>query len=114
MAILDPQHFLAVGLVAPALAPEVGRLNGRHQHLDGAGAVLLLAHDLFDLLQHPQAQRQKGINSGRLLPHHAGAQHQPVGDDFRLLRGFAQDRQEEAGQAHQRLKNRVGGLVPPI
>src|SRR5258707_11728973 len=48
-------------------------------------------------------------SSDLLLPHHAGAQHQPVGDDFRLLRGLAQDRQEKAGQAHQRLKNRVGG-----
>jgi hypothetical protein len=41
-----------------------------------AGAVLLLAHDLLDLLQHPQAQRQPGIDAGRLLPDHAGAQHQ--------------------------------------
>ena len=114
VAVLDAQHLLAVGLVAPAFAPQVGRLDGRHQHLDGAGAVLLLAHDLLDLLQHPQAQRQKGINSGRLLPHHAGAQHQPVGDDFRLFRGLAQDRQEKAGQAHQRLENWAGGAEPSI
>ena len=46
VAVLDAQHLLAVGLVAPALAPQVGRLDGRHQQLDGAGAVLLLAHDL--------------------------------------------------------------------
>ena len=46
VAILDAQHLLAVGLVASALAPQVGRLDGRHQQLDGAGAVLLLAHDL--------------------------------------------------------------------
>ena len=31
VAVLDAQHFLAVGLVAAALAPEVGRLDGRHQ-----------------------------------------------------------------------------------
>ena len=30
-----------------------------------AGAVLLLAHDLLDLLQHAQAQRQPGIDAGR-------------------------------------------------
>ena len=108
VAVLDAQHLLAVGLVAPALAPQVGRLDGRHQQFDGAGAVLLLAHDLLDLLQHPQAERQKGINAGRLLPHHAGAQHQPVGDDFGLLRGLAQDRQEKAGQAHQRSRE-LGG-----
>ena len=43
--VLDAQHLLAVGVVAPALAPEIGRLDRRHQDLDGAGAVLLLAHD---------------------------------------------------------------------
>ena len=98
--VLDAQHLLAVGLVAPALAPQVGRLDGRHQQLDGAGAVLLLAHDLADLLQHAKAERQEGIDAGCLLPDHAGAQHQPVGDDLRLLRRFAQDGQKEAGKAH--------------
>ena len=98
--VLDAQHLLAVGVVAAALAPQVGRLDGRHQQFDGAGAVLLLAHDLLDLLQHAQAERQEGIDAGRLLPHHAGAQHQPVRDDLRLFRRFTQNRQEVAGQAH--------------
>ena len=31
--VLDAQHLLAVGIVASALAPEVGRLNCRHQQL---------------------------------------------------------------------------------
>ena len=44
--VLDAQHLLAIVVVAPALAPQVGRLDRRHQHFDGAGAVLLLAHDL--------------------------------------------------------------------
>jgi hypothetical protein len=39
-------------------------------------AVLFLADDLLDLLQHPQAQRQPGIDAGGLLPDHARAQHQ--------------------------------------
>ena len=99
--VLDAQHLLAVVVVAAALAPQLGRLDGRHQHLDRAGAVLLLAHDLLDLLQHPQAERQEGVDAGGLLPDHAGAQHQPVRDDLRLLRGLAQDRQEIAGQAHR-------------
>ena len=98
--VLDAQHLLAVGVVAPALAPQVGRLDGRHQQLDRAGAVLLLAHDLLDLFEHAQAERQERINAGRLLAHHAGAQHQPMRDDLRLFRGFAQDRQEIAGKAH--------------
>ena len=100
VAVLDAQHLLAIGLVAAAFAPEIRRLDGRHQKLDGAGAVLLLAHDLADLLEHPQTQRQEGINPGRLLADHAGAQHQPMGGDLRLLRGLTQIGQEEPGKAH--------------
>ena len=51
VAVLDPQHLRPVGVVAAALPPQVRRLDGRHQHLDGAGAVLLLADDLLDLLE---------------------------------------------------------------
>ncbi len=95
--ILDPQHFLPVVLVAPALAPELGRLQGRHQHLDGAGPVLLLPNDAADLVQDAVAERQERIDAGRLLADHAGPQHEPVRDDLSLLRGLAQDRQEVAG-----------------
>src|SRR5881397_3054932 len=40
---------------------------------DRAGAVLFLANDLLDLLQHPKAQRQPGVDAGRFLPHHSRA-----------------------------------------
>ncbi len=90
MAVGDAQHFRAIGVVAPALAPQIGKLQGRHQKLDGAGAVLLLADDLLDLAQHPQAERQPSIDAGGLLPHHAGAQHQAMGGDLRFLGGFTQ------------------------
>ena len=76
MAVLDAQHLLAIGIVAAGFAPQVGRLDGRHQHFDGAGPVLLLAHDLLDLLQHAEAQRQPGVAAGRFLADHAGAQHE--------------------------------------
>ena len=52
VAVLDAQHLLAIGLVAAAFAPQLGGLDGRHQKLDGAGAVLLLAHDIADLFEH--------------------------------------------------------------
>ena len=100
VAVLDAQHLLAIGIVAARLAPQVGRLDGRHQHLDGAGPVLLLADDLLDLLEHPEAHRQPRIAARRLLPDHAGAQHQLVGDDLRFLRIVTQDRHEVLGQAH--------------
>ena len=50
MPIGNPQHFRTVRIVAAALAPQIGQLQGRHQDLDGAGAVHLLAHHLLDLL----------------------------------------------------------------
>ena len=98
--VADAQHLLAVIVVAPGFAPEVGRLDGRHQDLDRAGAVLLLADDGADLVQHPDAERQPGVAARRLLPDHAGAQHQPVRDDLRLLRRLLQNRQEITGKTH--------------
>ncbi len=96
----DAQHLLAVGVVAPALPPQVGGLQCRHQDFDGAGAVLLLAHDLSHLGEDAGAERQPGINSGRLLAHQAGAQHQPVGDDFCLFRRLSEDGEKVPGKPH--------------
>ena len=98
--VLDAQHLLAIRIVTAALAPQIGRLHGRHQQLDGAGTVLLLAHDGADLVEHPQTERQEGINARGFLAHHAGAQHKAVRDDLGLARRLFQDRQEVAGQAH--------------
>src|ERR1700682_1822334 len=72
MAVLNAQHLLAVIVVAPAFAPELRRLERRHQHLDGTGAVLLLAHDATDLPQNPQAERQGGIDAGGFPPAASG------------------------------------------
>ena len=108
VAVGDAQHFRTVGVVAAALAPEVGELQRRHQQFQRAGAVLLLADDLLDLLQHPKAQRQPGIDAGRLLPHHAGAQHQPVRDDLGLFRILFQDGQKKPRQSHGQLRESVG------
>ena len=99
----DAQHLLAVVVVAPALAPQLGRLDGRHQHFLRAGGVLLLAHDAFDVLQHPEADRQPGIDAGGGLPHQPGAQHQPVRGDLRLGGRFLQRGHETVGEAHRDL-----------
>jgi hypothetical protein len=101
MAVADPQHLLAVGLVTSALPPQLGGLNGRHQQFNRAGAILFFAHDGADLLQRPKAERQEGVYAGGLLAHHAGTQHQPVRSDFRFFRRFTQSRQEVAGAAHE-------------
>ena len=100
VAVGDAQHFGAVGIVAAALAPQVGQLQRRHQQFERAGAILFFAHDLLDLLQHAKAQRQPRIDARRLLPHHAGTQHQPMRNNLGLLRVFLQDRQKEPRQSH--------------
>ena len=79
---------------------EVGQRKRRHQEFDGAGADLLLAHDLLDLLQHPKAQRQPGVDPRRLLPDQAGAKHELVRDDLGVRRRLFEGGKEVARQAH--------------
>src|SRR6185295_17129452 len=98
--VLEAEHLRPVGVVAPALAPQLGLLERGHEQLDGAGAVLLLLHDLLDLLEHLEAQRQPRVDAGAGLADHAGAQHELVRGDFRLARNLAQHWQEVLGQAH--------------
>ena len=101
MAVTDAQHLLAVILVAPALAPQLGGLDGRHQQFLRARRVLLFAHDALDVLQHAKARRQPGVDAGRGLPHQAGTQHQPVRGDLRFGGCLLQGRDQAAGQAHR-------------
>src|SRR5690606_6499646 len=101
LSLRDALPILAVVVVAPALAPQIGRLDRRHQDLERAGAVLLLADDLVHLVEHALAQWKPRKASGRLLPDHAGAQHQPVRGDFGLARILLQDGQEITGQTHE-------------
>ena len=89
VAVADAQHLLAVIIVAPALAPQLGRLDRRHQDFLRPAAVLLLAHDRLDLFEDAQPQWQPRIDPGARLADHPGAQHQPVRDDLRLARVLA-------------------------
>ena len=109
--VADAQHLLAVIVVAPALPPQLGRLHRRHQNLLRPGAVLLLAHDLLDLFEDAQAERQPRIDPGARLADHPGAQHQPVRDDLRLARVLAQQRQEIFGKTHQTSSRPTGGAL---
>src|SRR3546814_3384451 len=42
VAVLEAEHFRAIGVIAPAFAPEIGGLDRRHQQFDRARAVLFL------------------------------------------------------------------------
>ena len=100
VTVLDAQHLRAVSVVAAALAPKVRGLQRRHQHFDRAGAVLLLAHDLLDLLEHTETEREPGVNPRRRLAHEAGPQHQLVADDLSVGRALLENRQKGLGPAH--------------
>src|SRR5690606_5912667 len=58
MAVGDPQHLLAIVIVATALAPEFRRLDGRHQDFLRTGPILLFADDLADLVEYALSERQ--------------------------------------------------------
>ena len=96
VTVRDAQHLRPIGIVTPALAPQVGALERGHQHGMSAGCLHLLVHDVLDVLQHPEPQRQPGIDAGRGLADHAGAQHQAMGDDRGLGRRVLQRGQEIA------------------
>ncbi|OIQ76904.1 hypothetical protein GALL_414110 [mine drainage metagenome] len=52
MAVRDAQHFFAVVVITPRLAPQIGRLQRGHQQRNVPRACLLFVHDGLDPLQH--------------------------------------------------------------
>ena len=98
--IAEAEHFRTISIVAAALSPQLGRLQRRHQHLDRPGAVLFLANNLLDLLQHSKTQRKPRVNAGSRLPHETGPKHQLVTDDLGVRRTFPEDGQKGTGPAH--------------
>ncbi len=61
VTIFDPQQLGAVLHPATGLLPQLGRLNGRHQHFQRTSCIHFLAHHVLDLAQHAQAHRQPGV-----------------------------------------------------
>src|SRR3546814_20213760 len=82
VTIGETQHLRAVGVVTAGLAPQVGRLDGGHQQLARARAILLLPDAGLDALKHLQAKRTPGIDAGRSLADQAGADDTHMSDDL--------------------------------
>ena len=107
LAVLEPEDAVAV------LGPAAGRLVGlarqqrRELQLLGADRVHLLADDPLDVAQHPQAQRQPGVDAGRGPPDVAGAHQQPVARHLGVRRVLPQGAHEQARhpQDHARKAN---------
>ena len=95
MAVLDAQQLGTHLLETAGFLPELGRLNHRHGHFNGAGAVHFFAHDGFDLADHAQAHGHVVVNAGAQFFDHAGAHHELVADDFSVGGCFFERGNEE-------------------
>jgi len=82
VAVGEAQQLRPVFLPPPRLAPQLGRLHRRHQHLLRAGTVHLFANDALHLAQYIDTGGQPVVDSRGHLADEAGAQHQLVADDF--------------------------------
>ena len=103
VAILDAQQVGTVFIPASGFLPQLARLDDRHEQLNRAGTIHLLAHDGLDLAQHTQAQRHPGIDAGREALDHARAQHQTMAGELGLGGRLLLRREEKPGQAHGEL-----------
>ena len=63
-AIVEAAHLWADLVVAPRLAPEVGGMHDRHQHLLRADRIHLFADHLGDAHVDAHAKREEGVDSG--------------------------------------------------
>ena len=114
LAVLEPEDVGAV--VVPAagrLVGLAGQDRGERQLL-GAHVVHLLADDGLDLAEHPQAQRQPGVDARRGAADVAGADQQAVARDLGVVgvvtqRAHEQGRHAEEAASHGR-KDRCGAL----
>ena len=107
--VLQSQQLRPVLLPTARFLPELGRLDGGHEHLERAGAVHLLADDLLDLAQRAQTERRPGVDAGGEAADEPRSQHELVADDLgfggRLLGGV--DR--VSGPAHVQARGRGSG-----
>lgn len=63
VTVLDAQQFGAVLLPAARFLPEFGRLDRRHQQLQGAGGVHFVTDDGLDLADDLQPQGHVGVDA---------------------------------------------------
>ena len=101
-AVLEARHLGSDGVVAARLAPDIGRMDHRHQQLLAADRVLFLADDLLDPLGDPEAQRQQAVDPRAQLPDVAGPQEQAVRRHLGFGGVVAEAGKEQMAEAHGR------------
>ncbi len=99
LAVLEPEDVGAV--VGPPVRRVVGLLGQQRgeRQLLGAHVVHLLADDGLDPAQHPQAERQPGVDAGRGAADVAGADQQAVARDLGVVGVVAQGAHEQGRHA---------------
>ena len=93
--VVEVEEHGAEGLLAPALAPDLHRLDGGQQHLLPARRVHLLAHDGLGLEAGAAAERHVAVGAGHELVDAARAQQQPVARRLRIGGRLAQRASEQ-------------------
>ena len=101
-AVLEPDQLRADLEVAPALLPDLGRVDDRHLHLLAADPIDLLADDLLDPVAHALAERQQRVDPGAELAQIAGPDEQAVRRHLGVGRIVAERGEEQVAQAHGR------------
>ena len=101
LAVTELKQGGAVVVPAPGGLVGLGRQEGREVDLLAAHGVHLLAHDVLDLAQRPQPQRQPGVDPGGGPADVAGAHEQAVAGDLGVGRVLAQGSDEGGGESVQ-------------
>ena len=82
VSVFKAQQLGAELLPAAGFFPQFTWLYRRHEHFGRTGSIHFFADDVFDLAQHPQAQRHPGVETGCEAADHTGPQHELVADDL--------------------------------
>jgi hypothetical protein len=100
VAVFEAQHVGAHLFPASGLLPKLGGLDHRHDELERACAVHLLADDRFDLAQRDEPEGHPRVQAAAELLDEARAQHQLLADDVGLGGRFLLGGEMELRYAH--------------
>ena len=100
LAVLQPEHLFTHALPAPRLLPDLLRMHAGKPELLGTDPIHLVADDLLDLAQRPEAERRQRIMPRHQLADQTSADQELVGDGLGVRRIVSQSRNESARPAH--------------
>ena len=110
LAVLEPEDVGAV--VGPPTGGVVGLLGQerRERQLLGAHRIHLLADDRLDVAQHPQPERQPGVDARRRATDVAGTDEELVARHLGVVRVVAERAHEEVGHPQDHAAKATGAL----